>query len=118
MTQYMLAVHGTVDDPELDPETIQPIFEAVDRVNKKMVDAGVWVFGGGLEPIEVATTVDNTGAEAIVTDGPFAESKEWIGGFWILELPDLDAALQWATEASKACAGKVEVRPFQPEPAA
>ncbi len=64
----------------------------------------------------MSTTVDNTGAEAIVTDGPFAESKEWIGGFWILELPDLDAALEWATEASKACAGKVEVRPFQPEP--
>jgi hypothetical protein len=118
MTQYMLAVHGTVDDPDVDLEKMQPVFEAVDRVNKLMMDAGVWVFGGGLEPIEVSTTVDNTGAEAIVTDGPFAESKEWIGGFWILELPDLDAALQWATEASKACAGKVEVRPFQPEPPA
>ncbi len=48
-----------------------------------------------------------------MTDGPFAESKEWVGGFWVLDLPDLDAALEWATEASKACEGKVEVRPFQ-----
>ena len=118
MTQYMLAVHGTVDDPEFDLDAMQPVFDAVDKVNKKMMDAGVWVFGGGLEPIDVSTTVDNTGEEAIVTDGPFAESKEWIGGFWILELPDLDAALEWATEASKACQGKVEVRPFQPEPPA
>jgi hypothetical protein len=113
MTQYMLTVHGTVDDPEIDPETLQSMFEDVDRVNKRMEDAGVWVFGGGLEPIDVSTTVDNTGAEPVVTDGPFAESKEWVGGFWILDLPDLDAALEWATEASKACGGKVEVRPFQ-----
>ena len=113
MTKYMLAVHGTVDDPEFDLEAMQPVFEAVDKVNNKMKEAGVWVFGGGLEPIDVSTTVDNTGDEPIVTDGPFAESKEWIGGFWILDVPDLDAALQWATEASKACAGKVEVRPFQ-----
>ena len=117
MTQYMFTVHGTVDDPEFDMETMQPVFEAVDRFNEKAKDAGIWVFGGGLESIETATTVDNTGSEPIVSDGPFAESKEWVGGFWILELPDLDAALQWATEASKACEGKVEVRPFQAEPA-
>ena len=117
MTQYMFTVHGTVDDPEFDMEAMQPVFEAVDRFNEKAKDAGIWVFGGGLEGIETATTVDNTGSEPIVSDGPFAESKEWVGGFWILELPDLDAALQWATEASKACEGKVEVRPFQAEPA-
>jgi hypothetical protein len=117
MTQYMLAVHGTADDPQLTPEEAQPMYEATAVVNKLMMDAGVWVFAGGLEPIDVATTVDNTGGEPIITDGPFAESKEWLGGFWILELPDLDAALTWATEASKACRGKVEVRPFQSEPA-
>ena len=114
MTKYMLAVHGTVDDPtEIDMEAMQPVCEAVDALNKKMMDAGIWVFGGGLQAIDVSTSVDNTGSEPIVSDGPFAESKEWIGGFWILDLPDLDAALQWATDASKACAGKVEVRPFQ-----
>jgi hypothetical protein len=117
MTQYMLAVHGSAAEAERDPEPQQAVFDAVDVVNQKMMDAGVWVFAGGLEPIDVSTTVDNTGDAPIITDGPFAESKEWIGGFWILELPDLDAALQWATEASKACQGKVEVRPFQAEPA-
>ena len=114
MTKYMLTVHGTADDPtEFDMEAMQPVFEAVDRYNQKAKDAGIWVFAGGLEPIEVSTTVDNTGAEPVVTDGPFAESKEWVGGFWVFELPDLDAALEWATEASKACEGKVEIRPFQ-----
>jgi hypothetical protein len=114
MTKYMLTVHGTADDPtEFDMEAMQPIFEAVEKFNQKARDAGIWVFAGGLEPIEVATTVDNTGAEPVVTDGPFAESKEWVGGFWVFDLPDLDAALKWATEASKACEGPVEIRPFQ-----
>ena len=114
MTKYMLTVHGTVDDPtEFDLEAMQPVFEAVERFNKRTEDEGVWVFAGGLEPITAATTVDNTGAEPVVTDGPFAESKEWVGGFWILDLPDLDSALEWARDASQACASKVEVRPFQ-----
>ena len=65
------------------------------------------------DPIESATTVDTTGARTVVTDGPFAESKEYLGGFWVIEAPDLDAALTWAKEGSAACAGKVEVRPFQ-----
>ena len=114
MTKYMLTVHDTADDPtEFDMEAIQPVFEAVEKFNKKAMDAGVWVFGGGLEPIDVSTTVDNTGDQPLVTDGPFAEAKEWVGGFWVFDLPDLDAALEWAKEGSKACAGKVEVRPFQ-----
>ena len=66
-------------------------------------------------PIETATTVDNSGGEEVVVDGPFAETKEWLGGFWIITAPDLDAALRWAQEGSRACAGKVEVRPFQAE---
>ena len=114
MTQYMLTVHGTVDDPESTRRDPADLRRRGPR-QPEDEEAGIWVFAGGLEPIDLATTVDNTGAEPIVTDGPFAESKEWIGGFWIFELPDLDAALQWATEASKACAGKVEVRPFQRE---
>lgn len=116
MTQYMLSVHHvTGEEMPSTPEEIQPIYEAVERFNQKAMDAGVWVFAGGLTGIESATTVDNTGGETVVTDGPFAESKEWLGGFWVLELPDLDAALTWAAAGSKACAGKVEVRPFQAE---
>lgn len=115
MTEYMLSVHHVEGEPEPTTEEMQPLFEAVEAFNKRAMDAGVWVFAGGLMPKETATTVDNTGAEVIVADGPFAESKEWLGGFWVFELPDLDAALEWAAEGSKACAGKVEVRPFQSE---
>ena len=114
MTQYLLSVHNAMDG--LPPvEEMQPVFEAVDRFNQKLQDEGAWVFAGGLMPIDQATTVDNTGDKPIVTDGPYAESKEYLGGFWVIEAPDLDAALQWAKEGSKACAGKVEVRPFQAE---
>src|SRR5919107_2031627 len=102
MPQYMLSVHHVEGEEMPSMEEMQPIFEAVDRFNQKVMDAGVWVFGGGLMPRETATTVDNTGAEAIITDGPFAESKEWLGGFWIIEAPDLDAALTWASEGSQA----------------
>jgi hypothetical protein len=99
------------------PEEIQPLYDAVDRFNEKLKAEGAWVFAGGLTGIESATTVDGTGEETVVTDGPFAESKEWLGGFWVIEAADLDAALRWAAEGSKACAGKVEVRPFEDEPA-
>ena len=114
MTQYMLSVHHSDAEPvPTEPDVIERMFADVDRFNQKARDAGIWVFAGGLESVESATTVDGRGAQPVVTDGPFAESKEWLGGFWIFELPDLDAALQWATEGSKACGGRVEVRPFQ-----
>jgi hypothetical protein len=117
MTQYMLSVHTVEGEPVPDEAEIQQMYADVDAFNHKLMDAGVWVFGGGLEGIEAATTVDGTQGRVIVTDGPFAESKEWLGGFWILELPDLDAALKVAAEGSAACRGRVEVRPFQAEPA-
>jgi hypothetical protein len=115
MTQYLLSVHHDYDEKLPPAEEMQQAFEAVDRFNKKVQDAGAWVFAGGLTPIDQATTVDNTGEKPIVTDGPYAESKEYLGGFWVIEAPDLDAALRWAEEGSKACRGKVEVRPFQSE---
>jgi hypothetical protein len=117
MSQYLLSVHSGPDDYARSLEEMQPVFEAVDRFNTKARDAGIWVFAGGLQPGDLATVVDATGSEPIVSDGPYLEPKEWIGGFWIFELPDLDAALDWAKEASLACGGKVEVRPFQDEPA-
>ena len=122
MTQYLLAVNGSAADVEAQAQMtmadFQPMFEAVEAFNEKLRAEGAWVFAGGLQPIESTTTVDNTGAETVITDGPFVESKEWIGGFWVIEAPDLDAALTWAREGSAACAGKVEVRPFQDEPEA
>lgn len=113
MTQYLLSVHYRADGVELSPEDQQRAFAQVDVVNAAMQESGCWVFAGGLFPPDVATVVDNTGAEVITTDGPYAETKEQIGGFWILELPDLDTALDWAAKASAACMGPVEVRPFQ-----
>jgi hypothetical protein len=113
MAEYLLSVHHDYDEEFPPIEEMQPVFDAVDRVNKKMQDEGAWVFAGGLMPIAQATTVDNTGDAPIVTDGPYAESKEYLGGFWVIQAPDLDAALSWAKEASAACRGKVEVRPFQ-----
>ncbi|WP_127479422.1 YciI family protein [Nocardioides pantholopis] len=115
MTQYLLSVHhGADEDPYAeDPEAARPVFEAVDRFNQRLRAEGAWVFAGGLEPIDTTTTVDATGGEPVLTDGPFAEAKEWLGGFWVIEAPDLDAALRWAAEGSRACQGRVQVRPFQ-----
>jgi len=115
MTQYMLAVHHSPAAPPPPPEQMQQAFRQVDAYNAKMQDAGVWVFGGGLESPEIATVVKTEGGETVMTDGPFGETKEHLGGFWIIEAPDRDAALEWAAGASAACMGPVEVRPFQAE---
>jgi hypothetical protein len=115
MTQYMLAVHYDPSTPELTPEEQQQAFEQVDKVNEEMQRVGAWVFGGGLEAPDIATVVRTAGGDTVTTDGPFAETKEQLGGFWVIEAPDLDAALEWATKASAACMGPVEVRPFQAE---
>lgn len=115
MTQYLLAVHNAEDEkPYADDAEMQAAFAAVDVFNTKIQAEGVWVFGGGLQPASTASVVDNTkGGDAIITDGPYVEAKEHIGGFWVIEAPDLDVALRWATEASAACRREVEVRPFQ-----
>ena len=119
MPQYLLAVHGSEEDyADIAPETMQEMFEGVDRFNQKVRDAGIWVFAGGLEPAGAAKVVDGQGDAPVMTDGPYLETKEHLGGFWIIEVPDIDAALQWAAEGSKACQGRVEVRPFQAEPEA
>jgi len=117
MTQYILSVHDDANDPVLEGEALQKVFAAVDVFNDKLQKDGVWVFAGGLQPAESATVVDGRGSEVLMVDGPFLETKEHLGGYWIIEVPDLDAALKYAAEGSKACAGKVEVRPFQDEPA-
>ena len=85
---------------------------AIDVFNDGLQTEGHWVFAGGLGAPSTATVIDNRGEEAMVTDGPFLESKEYLAGFWIIEAPDLDVALKLAAEGSKACNRKVEVRPF------
>lgn len=111
--QYLFSVHSSAEAYARPIEEMRPLWEATGRFNEKAQEAGIWVFAGGLQHGETATTVDATGDGAVVTDGPFLESKEWLGGFWIFELADLDEALRWATEASAACGEVVEVRPFQ-----
>jgi hypothetical protein len=85
---------------------------AIDAYNDRLVAEGHWVFAGGLGAPSTATVIDNRGGEAMFTDGPFVESKEYLAGFWIIEAPDLDVALKLATEGSEHCNRKVEVRPF------
>jgi hypothetical protein len=86
--------------------------EAIDRFNDRLRAGGNWVFAGGMGSPETATVVDARGPETIVTDGPFVESKEFLAGFWIIEAPDLDVALELAAAGSLACNRRVEVRPF------
>ncbi|HEY8474822.1 MAG TPA: YciI family protein [Natronosporangium sp.] len=84
----------------------------INAFNDRLRAEGHWVFAGGLGAPSTATVVDNRGDEALFTDGPFVETKEYVAGFWIIEAPDLDVALKLAAEGSKACNRRVEVRPF------
>ncbi|MDQ0372050.1 YciI family protein [Cellulomonas humilata] len=85
---------------------------AIDEFNDKLRTGGHWVFAGGLAAPETSTVIDGRGEAPIFTDGPFVESKEHIAGFWIIDAPDLDAALALMAEGSRACNRRVEVRPF------
>lgn len=116
MKQYLLSVAMIDGAPPRPPDEMQRAVEQVDELNAELQAAGVWVFAGGLLPASLATVVREEEDELIVTDGPFSESKEHIGGFWIIEVDDLDAALAWAAKATKACGEPVEVRPFQEIP--
>jgi hypothetical protein len=105
--QYLVSV--ITDTPSLATSDEDA---AIDTFNDSLQSAGHWVFAGGLAGPDSATVIDNRGAEPMLTDGPFLESKEYIIGFWIIEAPDLDVALRLAAEGSQACNRKVEVRPF------
>jgi hypothetical protein len=105
--QYLFSVIH--DKPDLATPTEMA---AIDVFNDRLKADGQWVFAGGLASPSTATLIDNRGEEAMVTDGPFVESKEYVAGFWIIEAPDLDVALTLAAEGSKHCNRKVEVRPF------
>lgn len=120
MSQYLLSVHHADDfDPATMPEAeMHASFAAVDALNGRLMAEGAWVFAGGLCPPDTATAVRVRDGEVVLTDGPFAEIKEQVGGFWIIEALNLDEALTWAKIATVACAHPVEVRPFRGEPEA
>ena|SRR6516162_1218873 len=113
MKQYLMAVHLVEGEPVPSDEEMQQAYKRVDVFNAELQSAGAWVFAGGLHPPSTATVVRAQGGDVITTDGPFAETKEQLGGFWVIKAPDLDAALAWAAKGSAACGGPVEVRPFQ-----
>ena len=105
--QYLISViHDQPDLATPDEDA------AIDVFNDRLQAEGNWVFAGGLAAPDTATVIDNRGEEALVTDGPFVESKEYLAGFWVIEAVDLDVALKLAADGSKACNRKVEVRPF------
>lgn len=118
MTQYLLSVYMVDGEPTPSDEEMQAAVRDVDTLNEELKATGVWVFAGGLHPASTATVVRSGDADVVMTDGPFAETKEQLGGFWIIEVEDLDAALGWASKATQACLAPVEVRPFQDEPPA
>jgi hypothetical protein len=118
MTQYLMSVYSVEGDEEPSPDEMERIVKDVDDFNDKLKAEGAWVFAGGLHPADTATVVRAQDGEVLTTDGPFAEAKEQIGGFWVIEAADLDAALALAAEATVACRGPVEVRPFQDMPEA
>jgi hypothetical protein len=114
MPQYLMSVWHD-DDYTVDfaGEEAQRLFAQVGTFNEQLESAGAWVFGAGLHPASSATVVRSQDGQVSMTDGPYAESKEQMGGFWVIEAADLDAALDWASQAAVACEGPVEVRPMQ-----
>lgn len=117
MKQYLLSVHGTQGDAMPAPDVMQKMFDDVEKVNQELKDKGAWVFAGGLTEASDATVVRVERGQVMTTDGPFVETKEQLGGFWVIQAENLDEALAWAEKATVACQGPVEVRPFQDEPA-
>lgn len=117
MKQYLLSVHGTQGDAMPAPEVMQQMFDDVEKVNQELRDTGAWVFAGGLTDPSDATVVRVERGQVLTTDGPFVETKEQLGGFWVIQAEDLDEALAWAQKATAACLAPVEVRPFQDVPA-
>lgn len=116
MTQYLVSVRHAGAVPDLSPAELKQSIADVEALNERMQAEGVWVFAGGLKPAETATVVRTSGNDILITDGPYAETKEHLGGFWVIEAADLDAALGWAKLATVACRVPIEVRPFHDGP--
>ena len=115
MTLYMITIYQP-DGPPPPPEVLEPVGRELYALNQELKSAGAWVFSRGLHAPSTATVVRARDRDVITTDGPYVEGKEHIGGFWIVDAPDLDAALGWARRAALATTLPIEVRPFQDVP--
>jgi hypothetical protein len=122
MAKYLMSVFGPDSDYDKDnygyesQEQMQQSFADTEAFNGKLQENGYFVFADGLDRPSTATVVDGMGEKPVFTDGPFAETKEYIAGFWIIDVPSREVAMELAAEASKACIGKVEVRPMMTGP--
>ncbi|WP_021591433.1 YciI family protein [Actinomadura welshii] len=114
MTHYMLSVHSTQDHSRapMSEEEMRRSYERLATVEEELKSTGAWVFSARLHEPDTATVVRMSGSEVLTTDGPFAESKEHLGGFYIIEAADLDVALSWASKVTAAIGAPIEVRPF------
>jgi hypothetical protein len=113
MARYLLSVYQPEGEPP--PDVLEKVVRDVDALNQELQSAGAWVFGGGLNHPSTSRVVRVRRGEVLTTEGPFAESPEFIGGFTIIEASDLDAALEWARKTAEATTLPVEVRPFEDE---
>ncbi|MFI2371398.1 YciI family protein [Streptomyces sp. NPDC018833] len=111
MQQYLLSIYQPDGNPP-PPEILQPIMRDVEAVNAELREAGAWVFSGGLHPPSTATVLRLKDDEVLTTDGPYAEGKEHLGGFAVIQAPDLDAALAWGRKLARAVTLPIEVRPL------
>ena len=116
MKQYLLSVCYPAGGSQPPPAALNKIMSDVIALQREMQSAGVWVFSGGLHASNSATVLRNQNGEVVLTDGPFIESKEQIGGITIVRAPDLDAALMWARKLAQATTAPIEVRPFMEQP--
>lgn len=114
MTKYLLSVYQPDGDPP-PPEVLEPIMRDLDAWNQDLKSAGAWVFTGGLHPPSTATVVRFHNGDVLTTDGPFAEGKEHLGGFTVIRVPDLDAALEWGRRLARITTLPIEVRPLHDE---
>ena len=112
MKQYLISIYQP-DEGAPPPDVLEAVMRDVAALVAETKAAGAWVFNGGLHPPSTATVVRPREGELLVTDGPYAEGKEHIGGFLVIQAPDLDAALEWARKAARAITLPIEVRPFK-----
>jgi hypothetical protein len=115
MTQYLLSMHSVEDEARepMTEEEMRQFMEKVGVLEEEMKSAGAWLFGGALHGPDTATVVRVSNGEVLTTDGPFVEAKEHLGGFYIIDAADLDAALAWASKVTAAIKHPIEVRPFR-----
>ena len=117
MTQYLLSMpHDSAEEPTMatmDPAELEAAMAAAEAFVEELTASGALVFAGGLHPPSTAVTVDHTGDDLVLADEPFTRVPEYLGGFWVVEAPDREAAVEWAAKASQALGARIEVRAFQ-----